>query len=225
MKTSLSLNSLVPAAALLLSVGLHAAPALPESPNKVAPLRVGSSAPTQVLQAADGPFDLAQAIKDKPTILVFYRANWCSLGKDSLREVQKEAPFFEALGFQIIAVSTDTPESLKAAAEENQLSFPLLSDRNLSLASAYGIAFRAPKELEGDYAKKGITLAPLPGEKGASGLLVPTVFIIDNNGLIRWVYSNPKRNPSTGELITAASKTHRLIASQPSPGGGYGAEP
>jgi len=66
MKTSLSLNSLVPAAALLLAVGLHAAPALPESPNKVAPLRVGSSAPTQVLQAADGPFDLAQAIKVQP---------------------------------------------------------------------------------------------------------------------------------------------------------------
>ena len=225
MKTYLHLRSIIPVTAALISLGLHAAPILPDAPNKVAPLSVGSSAPAQILPAAEGPFDLGSALRDRPTILVFYRANWCNLGKDALNEFQREAPFFQALGYQVIAISTDTPESLKPTADTQQLSYPLLSDRNLSLSAAYGIAFRAPKDLESDYAKKGITLAPIPGQKGASGLLVPTVFIVDTNGIIRWVYSNPKRNPSTSELISAASKAHRAIAAQSNFGTSFASQP
>jgi peroxiredoxin len=213
MKLSPYFRKIIPAVPLLLSLGLNAAQIFPDGPEKVAPLTVGSKAPTQVLPAADGPFDLAKAIAQKPTILVFYRANWCGLGKDALTEVQKEAPFFGAAGFQIIAVSTDTRESLKAAAESNQLDFPLLSDRSLALASAYGIAFRASKKLVDDYSKKGISLASIPGEENASGLLVPSVFIVDSSGIIRWVYSNPKRNPTPSELIAAVAKAHRHIVS------------
>jgi peroxiredoxin len=204
---------------------LNAAPNLPDAPDKVTPLAVGQKAPTQVLQSADGPFDLGQAIAQKPTILVFYRANWCSLGKGALAEFQNESSFFTALGFQVIGISTDTPDSLKPAARANQLSFPLLSDRSLSLSSAFGIAFRAPRELSNDYARKGITLANVPGERGSSGLLVPTIFILDNNGVIRWVYSNQKRNPSSSELITAVSKARRNIAAQSKLEGSFAAQP
>jgi peroxiredoxin len=217
MKPSQYLKTIVPVAYFLLAALSHAAQTLPDAPEKVAPLTVGSKAPTLVLPAADGPFDLGKAIAQKPTILVFYRANWCGLGRDALAELQREAPFFGAVGFQIIAVSTDTPESLKPAAESNQLGFPLLSDRSLSLASAYGIAFRASKKLVNDYSKKGISLASIPGEENASGLLVPSVFIVDNTGVIRWVYSNPKRNPTPSELIAATAKAHRHIVSQSIP--------
>jgi peroxiredoxin len=220
-------TSFIVAAALTatfhLPAGLNAA-VLPDAPDKVAPLAVGQKAPTQVLVSADGPFDLGQAIAHKPTILVFYRANWCSLGKSALTEFQNETAFFSAIGFQVIAVSTDTPASLKPTAQSNQLSFPLLSDRSLSLSSAFGIAFKAPKELADNYAKKGITLANLPGEAG-SGLLVPTVFIVDNNGVVRWVYSNQKRNPSTGELITAVSKARHNIVAQSQIAGSLAAQP
>jgi peroxiredoxin len=226
MKTSTRfLVSIALAAAFHLPVGLHAAPILPNAPDKVTPLAVGQKAPTQVLPSADGPFDLGQAIANKPTILVFYRANWCSLGKSALAEFQDESSFLSAVGFQVIAVSTDTPDSLKPAAKSNQLSFPLLSDHSLSLSSAFGIAFRAPKELVDDYARKGITLAKIPDEGGSSGLLVPTVFILDKNGVVRWVYSNQKRNPSTSELVNAAAKAHRNIVAQSQLAGSVAAQP
>lgn len=226
MKTSTRLLIVFGLAAVLgLPAGSNAAPILPDAPDKVKPLSVGQTAPTQVLPSTDGPFDLGQAIAHKPTILVFYRANWCSLGKSALAEFQSESPFLSAVGFQIIAISTDTPDSLKPAAQRNQLSFPLLSDRSLSLSSAFGIAFKASKDLADDYARKGITLAAVPGEEASSGLLVPTVFILDNNGVIRWVYSNPKRNPSTSELITAAAKAHRNIVAQSKVAGSFAAQP
>jgi peroxiredoxin len=213
------------AATFRLPAVLNAAPILPAAPDKVTPLAVGQKAPTQVLLSADGPFDLGKAIAHKPTILVFYRANWCSLGKSALTEFQNESYFFSAAGFQVIAISTDTPGSLKPAAQRNQLSFPILSDQTLSLSSAFGIAFRASKELADDYAKKGITLTYIPGEAGSSGLLVPTVFILDSNGVIRWVYSNQKRNPSTSELITAVAKAHRDIGAESQMAGSFAVQP
>jgi peroxiredoxin len=225
MKIPLHLRHLVPALSLIAAAMLQAGQAVPDAPNKVAPLPVGTTAPNKVLLSADGPFDLGSALKSKPTILVFYRGNWCSLGKDELVEFQREIPFLLALGYQVIAVSPDRPESLKPTTERFKLGYPLVSDHDLSLSSAYGIAFLAPKDLENDFARKGITLATFSGQHGAAGLLVPSVFIVDTNGIVRWVYSNPKKNPSTSELITAASKARRAIASQANIGISFASQP
>ena len=177
-----------------------------------------------MLPSAAGAFDLGQAVAQKPTILVFYQANWSSLGKSALKALRDESSFFSAVGFQIVAVSTDTPESLKPAAKSNQLEFPLLSDRSLSLSSAFGIAFKVSRELADDYAKKGISLANIPGG-GSFGLLVPSVFILDSQGVIRWVYSNQKRNPSTSELISAVTNAHRNIVAQSHMASSFASQP
>jgi peroxiredoxin len=206
MKSSSQIQKIVLAAAVLFSTGLYASQILADAPNRVTPLAVGSTAPTQVVTTADGPFDLGEAIAHKPTILVFYRANWCSLGNRALAEFRDNAQIYEDLGFQIIAISGDTPESLKAAIDKNRLNYTLLSDRGLSLASAYGIAFRAAKDLVNSYAAKGISLPAIPSEQGAAGLLVPSVFIVDRNGVIRWVFSSSKKNPTRNELIAAVVK-------------------
>lgn len=48
-----------------------------ESPYGVCPLLVGSRVPAVTVQTAEGkPFDLAGAVADKPTVLVFYRGGW-----------------------------------------------------------------------------------------------------------------------------------------------------
>jgi peroxiredoxin len=194
-------------AALTLSVGSRALANFADAPENVTPLAVGSTAPTRVLSTTGGAFDLGEAIAHKPTILVFYRANWCSLGKRALAELRDSSLIYENLGFQIIAISADTPESLGPVIEKNRLNFILVSDRSLSLSSAYGIAFRAPKDLVSTYARKGISLPSIPGKEGAAGLLVPTVFIVDANGVIRWVYSNPNKNPTRNQLVAAAVRT------------------
>jgi peroxiredoxin len=192
------------AAALPLSLGLRAAENLADAPEQVTPLAVGAVAPTRVLAAQNGSFDLGEVISHRPAILVFYRANWCSLGKRALAELRDSSLIYENLGFQVIAISADTPESLGPAIEKNRLNYTLLSDRTLSLSAAYGIAFRAPKDLVDSYARKGISLPSVPGEQGVAGLLVPTVFIVDGNGVIRWVYSNPNKNPTRNQLVAAA---------------------
>ena len=225
MNMPLHLRHLVPACPSLPRPCFRLLRPFPTPRIKWRPLPVGTTAPNKVLLSADGPFDLGSALKSKPTILVFYRGNWCSLGKDELVEFQREIPFLQALGYQVIAVSPDRPESLKPTTERFKLGYPLVSDHDLSLSSAYGIAFLAPKDLENEFARKGITLATFSGQHGAAGLLVPSVFIVDTNGIVRWVYSNPKKNPSTSELITAASKARRAIASQANIGISFASQP
>ena len=49
----------------------------PTAPTDVHPIIVGTSVPVVSLKSSSGqPFDLAAAIADKPTVLVFYRGWW-----------------------------------------------------------------------------------------------------------------------------------------------------
>jgi peroxiredoxin len=49
----------------------------PNSAQDVCPLLTGMAIPDLVLKSAEGSrFDLAKAVKQKPTVLVFYRGGW-----------------------------------------------------------------------------------------------------------------------------------------------------
>ena len=184
MKHHTSFSLFILAAALLPNAA-RAAHLIADGPEHVTPLTAGVTAPTGVVRAADGPYDLGEVLAHKPTILVFYSSN--GLGNRALADLRDGFPIYESLGYQVIAISTDAPESLREAEEKNHTNYPLLSDRDLALAASYGIAFRAPN-----------------GADGAAGLLVPTVFVVDRSGVIRWVYSNPHRNATRTQIVAAA---------------------
>jgi peroxiredoxin len=51
--------------------------AVPASPKEVCPLLLGSSIPAVTLRTAAGEgFDLSRAVKQRSTVLVFYRGGW-----------------------------------------------------------------------------------------------------------------------------------------------------
>ncbi len=73
--------------ALILIFGLMATPLcaqssaastkLPDSPQKICPLPIGSVIPQINLQTLDAkPFDLNAQLKTKPTILIYFRGGW-----------------------------------------------------------------------------------------------------------------------------------------------------
>ncbi len=50
---------------------------VPNAPNQICPLPIGSAVPAMELQSLDAkPFDLAAALKVKPTILIYFRGGW-----------------------------------------------------------------------------------------------------------------------------------------------------
>lgn len=66
----------------LLPFGVLAQPtttaaSIPNAPNQICPLPVGSAVPPMQLQSLDAKhFDLAAALKTKPTILIYFRGGW-----------------------------------------------------------------------------------------------------------------------------------------------------
>lgn len=159
---------------------------IPQKPEDISPLLIGEKIPMVSLLDANGKsFNLNASITEKPTILIFYRGGWCPYCSKQLSGLQDIAPDLEKTGYQIIAISTDQPEGLKQSAMKEKLSYTLLSDSDMEASKQFGIAFKAPKAY-------WEMLPKTTGGKDTDLLLpVPSVFILDQKGVIQFEYINP----------------------------------
>jgi hypothetical protein len=64
-------------AALVATGTAAAAGSVPDSPEKIEPLLIGSAAPEAKLRTMEGEaITLAEALGSKPAVVVFYRGGW-----------------------------------------------------------------------------------------------------------------------------------------------------
>src|SRR5271170_1387081 len=203
---------LLPLSAISLACALPTQGAIPMGAESVTPLKVGERAPTAIVKTLDGAdFDLGRAFTTKPTVLIFYRGGWCPFCNRQLSGIQDYEPKFIALGYQILAVCTDKPEDLKATLDKHQLTYTLLSDRGMTAASAFRVAFRLTEHDEKKYGAYHIGVPEIPGEGGGHWLPVPSIFIIGSDGIIKFVEfnANYQIRPPTEEILRAASQVQR----------------
>lgn len=147
------------------------------------------------------------AIAKKPTILVFYRGGWCPYCNLHLGQLQKIEAELIKIGYQIIAISPDTPEKLRQSIEKHKLNYLLLSDSKMTAACSFGIAFKVDKKAIKKYKGYGIDLESASGEKHHL-LPVPAVFIVGTDSIIKFEYVNPDYKVRLGpDLLLAAAKS------------------
>jgi len=157
----------------------------PAKPEDVSPLLIGENIPAiHIPDATGNDFDLNSAIARQPTLLIFYRGGWCPYCNKQLSGLQEIENELKKIGYQIIAISTDSPDNLKVSATKNKLDYTLLSDADLTVSKQFGLAYKAPVA----YDK---LLPASSGGKNIEKLLpVPSVFIISKKGNIRFEYIN-----------------------------------
>lgn len=190
----------------------------------VASLGIGVAAPVAPLRTVDGSeFDLAAAYADGPVVLVFYRGGWCPYCTKHLRELGAMEASLRERGFTILAVSPDRPEKLQATRDEHAVGITLLSDQDLALARAFGLAFRVDDETVRRYEGFGIDLQAASGRDHQS-LPVPAVYLIDGDGIIRFAHSDPDYRTRLDEaaLRAAADELVPSSAGDGSPGSSGG---
>lgn len=170
----------------------QAADSIPLKAEDVNPLEEGSKIPPIRLTTPEGePFDLNAYVQEQPAVLIFYRGGWCPYCNIHLRELMDADSALRALGYEILAVSPDKPQKLAESVEKHQMSYRLLSDSDMSAAKALGVAFKMEETAVNKYRDEyGIDLEGASGEKHHL-LPVPSVFIIDREGFLRYVYYNP----------------------------------
>jgi peroxiredoxin len=118
--------------------------------------------------------------------------------------VEKE---LAGLGFPVVAISADRPEKLHQSLESGGLGYSLYSDSSLAAARAFGIVYQLDEAEIARYRSYGIDLEDASGQKHHQ-LPVPSVFLVEAGGTIRWVYSNPdyKVRPDNRSLLQAARR-------------------
>jgi peroxiredoxin len=156
------------------------------------PISIGSSIPNNsIVRDLNGnKTDLISQLNKKPTVLIFYRGGWCPYCNLHLSAIQEIEDEIMAQGFQIIAISPDTPEHLNHTKEINKLNYMLLLDSSMQLAEDMGIAFQVEEELVNKYKNNyNIDLEAVSGEKHHK-LPHPSLFLVDTDGTIQFAYTN-----------------------------------
>lgn len=179
-------------------------------PEMAQPLMPGMKAPAFTVLDPKGEkvsFDPDQL--SKPLIITFYRGGWCPYCNLHLSEMRHAEAEIEKMGYDIWFISVDQPSVLEASLEEPDLKYRVLSDSDLDAIRAFGIAFRLPEETVEKYREYGVDLEEASG-RDHHVLPVPSTFIIGQDGVIRFAYSNPEYSVRLSpEVLLAAAEAHK----------------
>lgn len=162
-----------------------------KSASDVCPIKIGSEIPSAIIKTIEGnEVNIKEMIKGKKSIIIFYRGGWYPYCNMHFKELQNFEDDLIKLGYKIIAVSMDSPENLKVTLDKYKMKYELYSDSKANAVKEFGIAFKVDE----DYIKKlksyGMDLEASSGETHHI-LPVPSVFIVDEKGILQFEYINP----------------------------------
>jgi len=166
--------------ALLLSTPCFAQ--IADSANAISPLLVGEKMPQMVLMSSEKKaLDIGKIFAQKPTVLIVYRGGWCPYCNLQLADLGKNEKAIIAAGYQIVALSPDNFTDLDTTKQKDSIKYLLLSDSAGLYIQKLGIAFKTNLRTANYLKSKG---------KNADILPVPSVFIVDREGFIKYEYIN-----------------------------------
>lgn len=190
--------------ALIAIYSLHAE--VPDSPNKVKPLEIGSSVPEVAVNTTAGEsVQLEELTKGTPSVLIFYRGGWCPYCTRHLAALGAIEPELKSRGYQILALSADNAKHANSTQNDITPAYQLLADPKMAAAKAFGIAFKVDAPTLEKLASYEIDIEKASGETHHL-LPVPAVFLTDKDGIITYRHFNPdyKQRLSPEELLAAA---------------------
>ena len=159
--------------------------------TSVAPLTRGDKVPDALVSNLEGqPVWLHDRLAGKRTVLIVFRGGWCPYCMTHLAALQKVHDEITARGYQVIAISPDTPAGTEKGTQEHDLTYELLSDPTFEAALAMGLAFRLSPDLIPLYKEYKIPLRSAPGY-GHPVLPVPAVYLVDASGKVTFAHTNP----------------------------------
>jgi peroxiredoxin len=174
---------------------------VPQKAVDISPLLIGEQIPGTLLKNSKGEtVSLKDVVRSKPTVLIFYRGGWCPYCNVHLAELQGIEKDILESGYQIVAISPDTPENLMASVDKHNLRYTLLSDSKMEVCKAFGIAFQVPEPSKS-------TMSTSSGGNNPGLMPVPSVFVVSTEGEILFEYINPNyKKRLNGKLLLAVLK-------------------
>ena len=194
------MKNLIYIISLFLGLFANAQTNLPKLASEISPLLIGEKIPSITLQTINGKnINFDDITKSKKTILAVYRGGWCPYCNLHLSALGEAEEKLIAMGYQIIAVSPDSPESMKETITKDKLNYTLLSDSKGDFIKVLGIGYGVSNGLK----KKIKTI--LHGVKN-DFLPVPSLYIINEENEIEFEYISPDyKTRISNELLLAVA--------------------
>lgn len=143
---------------------------------------IGEKAPEfELYTTPDQKLKLSELL-GKKVILAFYPADWSPVCGDQMALYNEMLKYFSKYNAQLVGISVDSKWCHTAFEQDRKLHFPLLSDFEPK---------GAVSKLYGVYDEK-------------EGSSQRAIFVIDENGIIRWNYLSPVGiNPGADGILEA----------------------
>jgi len=154
-------------------------------------LPAGTPAPDFTLHSTPDQSVRLSEFRGRPVVLAFYPADWSPVCGDQMALYNEVLPEFRRLGAELLGLSVDGVWCHLAFAENRKLHFPLLSDFEPkgAVAKAYGVY------------------------RDHEGTSERALFVIDEDGVIRWSYVSPVGiNPGADGILAALERLQRTAA-------------
>jgi peroxiredoxin len=151
-------------------------------------LAVGAPMPPFALEDAHGKsVSSKELLSQGPLVVIFYRGAWCPFCNLYLSSVQKYLPQIEAQGATLVAISGEKPDRSLNVEQTNALSFPILSDPELTAARDFGIAYVLPKVVDDAIKGVGFDMAAYYGTEKPE-LPLSATYVIDRDGTVAYAF-------------------------------------
>lgn len=139
-------------------------------------LKVGNELPSFALKDIDGNLAHFPTLLRKPSILMFYRGNWCPLCMAQIKELADQYRELEALGVRIVLVSAQPHSNTVELAKKFGVKFDFMTDEGNVAARTLGIESRHGIPI-------GMQILGYDSET-----VLPTVIITDQTGKVIWTH-------------------------------------
>jgi peroxiredoxin len=162
-----------------------------------------------LLDVHGAPTTLAKVISGRGAVVVLYRGAWCPFCNLTLRAYQENlVPHLDQRGIPLVAISPQKPDGSLSMQEKNELTFIVLSDPGNQVASALGVLSAPDDGARAAQQAIGLDLAATNAD-GTHGIPMPTVAIVDGDGIIRWIDVHPNYTTRT-EVADIVDALHAL---------------
>lgn len=153
--------------------------------------RAGAPFPRFLLPDEIGQLiDSATLLAKGPLVVSFNRGHWCEFCLLELNGLDEIAAAVSTLGASIVAIMPERTGFTRRCRADNRLTFPILSDIDLSLALALGLAIPVSPRVLDLLRADGVLLAEVQGSAGWL-LPIPATFVVARDGTIAACHVDP----------------------------------
>ncbi|MGI4834577.1 MAG: redoxin domain-containing protein [Janthinobacterium lividum] len=148
-------------------------------------LAVGTLAPDFELSSAPDQTVKLHELRGKKVVLAFYPADWSPVCSDQMALYNETLRLFDKHNAQVLGLSVDSKWCHQAFSDSRKLHFPLLAD--FEPKGEVARRYEVYDEQEGDAQR--------------------ALFVLDEQGVIRWSYVSPTDvNPGADGILDALEK-------------------